>query len=590
MRLYQKGFEQNSLITVVTFVLLYVLAYLSSSKGEVEMMFSLPFVLIFGLIMVGRFLMLQFAKNEHSHILFTRFLIYASALFWSLSYGLELVLSNSFTDEHILLIIFIMGIAAAGAISLSKDHVLTAGFLISLLIPASLFSFFFLQRINLFIGIAFALYFAYLLIYSKKYYVLSQENLIAKKELEGQKIQLEENQEKLTSQNAVLAKALESAKSADKAKSLFLANMSHEIRTPLNGIIGMAHLMKDDIVHEKNKNKLAVIQFSAETLVSLVNDILDFSKIEAGKLELDLDHFNLYEVIHNISSLFQLKAGEKNLTFICNIDPSVPPYIFSDQTRIKQILINLINNAIKFTDKGSVRLNVKMLPPQSDKMLLRFDVIDSGIGINEENQSKIFSSFTQSDASFTRKFGGTGLGLAISKHLVELMGGEIGVISNLGHGSNFWFTIEVLPGKEKVDSIRHFDKNKDLITGLHILLAEDNKVNVMVAQQIIEKAGHLVMVANNGNEAVRLYKNNTFNLVLMDIMMPEMDGLEATRRIREWEQEKGRTPIPIIALTANVIKKDQEKYLAAGMSDFLSKPIHPDVLVEKIQLLLAPSS
>jgi len=586
MRTYQKGFEQNSLVTIVTFIMLYVLAYFSSEEGESKLMFEWPSILIFSTIIFSRFLMYLFAEEKKTHIVISHILVYSTALFWSASYGLELIYSEYFTDQHMLLIIFIMGIGAAGALSLSKDNKLTIGFLFSLLVPAAIFSYLYLHRLNIFIGVAFTMYLAYLVIYAKKYYLIAQESILAKKEIQAQKTELEKNHFALQFQNKRLERTLDKAKSADKAKSLFLANMSHEIRTPLNGIIGMAHIIHQEEKEEKLREKISIIQFSAETLVDLVNDILDFSKIEAGKLEIDLVHFNLYELIKNISSLFDLKAKEKNLKFEYHIDKNVPEYILSDQIRIKQIIINLINNAIKFTNKGGVHLLVKASLQEKAMYKLKFTISDTGIGISEKNQEEIFSSFTQSDASFTRKFGGTGLGLAISKKLARLLKGEIGVESELGKGSDFWFTIVAKVG-EKNDNI---DLRADvpLIRDLSILLAEDNKVNVIVAKQIIINAGHKVLVANNGLEAIELFKKEKFDLILMDIMMPEMDGLTASGLIRMLEKDNNIKPTPIIALTANVVKEDQEKYLAAGMNDFISKPIHPKVLLEKIQHIFLP--
>jgi len=588
MRTYQKGFEQNSLVTISTFIALYCLAFLSVEAGSIKVMFSGPYIITFFIIMGARFFMLQYGKDEKKYLLISRILVYMSALFWSLSYGSELVLSGEFSDSHMLLIIFIMGIAAAGAMGLSKDARLTRGFLISLLLPAAGFSFFFLQRLSSFIGTAFLMYFAYLLLYSKKYYLLSQENLIAKKELEQQKDELERNHHELSSQNSQLSGALSRAKSADKAKSLFLANMSHEIRTPLNGIIGMAHLMQQDEKDNEQKKKISIIQFSAETLVSLVNDILDFSKIEAGKLELDVHHFNLHETIEKIEGLFSLKAGEKNLSFNIKIANNIPVYIISDQIRLKQIIINLINNAIKFTNQGSVSLIIKASKQENGQLKLKFEIKDTGIGISQENQSKIFSPFTQSDASFTRKFGGTGLGLAISRRLVKLLGGKMGVESDLNLGSTFWFTIITQEGEEQIE--KNEILSTETIKGLNILLAEDNKVNVIVAKQIILKAGHQVVIANNGLEAVEMFKKEKFDLILMDIMMPEMDGLTASNLIRSIENESELAFTPIIALTANVIKKDQQKYIEAGMNDFISKPIHPDILLQKIQEIFKNSN
>jgi signal transduction histidine kinase/CheY-like chemotaxis protein len=416
--------------------------------------------------------------------------------------------------------------------------------------------------------------------YSKKYYFISVENLRSKNELEKQKIQLEEQRELLTIQNKQLGDALTKAKSADKAKSLFLANMSHEIRTPLNGIIGMSNLLHDIVETEEQKQKVSVIEYSAETLISLVNDILDFSKIEAGKLELDIDHFNIHELIVKTFNLFTQKTDEKAIFFNYTIADNVPLYIESDQIRIRQILINLINNAVKFTDKGGVQVIVSNISPDESTLLLRIEVIDTGIGISRDNQSQLFSAFTQTDASFTRKFGGTGLGLAISKHLVHLLGGEIGVESEPDIGSNFWFSIAARQGVEPV-KVAEKNRNNDF-RNLNILLVEDNSVNILVASQVIEKAGYSVTVAKNGKEAFESYRNHKFDLILMDIMMPEMDGLQATWLIRQHEAEIGAAAVPIVALTANVVKDDQMKYLQAGMNDFISKPIRPDALIEKI--------
>lgn len=582
MRTYQRGFEQNSIVTIITFILLYIMVWFGIDYKN-NIMFSIPAITIYSVIMIARFLMLQLGREIISHYRITQILVIMSALFWSITYSWGLSQIGS-VEHNLLIIIFLMGIAAAGAIGLSKDNQLTIGFLSSLLIPSSIFSFIYLDKLNVFISLAFAMYFVYLMLYSRKYFFISQENIKSKAGLELQKEQLENSEQLLKIQNQQLGEALDRAKNADKAKSLFLANMSHEIRTPLNGIIGMSHLLQKTKLNEDQNQKVSIIEFSAETLVNLVNDILDFSKIEAGKLELDQDHFQLDHILSNISGLFQEKVKEKGIDFSYKVDQNIPEYLFSDQIRIRQVLINLINNAIKFTEKGSVQIKLKLVDFSGPKFKIKFEIIDTGIGISEENQKKLFSAFTQSDASFTRKFGGTGLGLAISKKLSELMGGEIGVDSTEGKGSTFWFTIWAEEGEEVTVEIPESKKVRS--ENLHILLAEDNKVNVMVAKQIIQNEGHRVLVAKNGMEAVELFQQNDFDLILMDIMMPEMDGLEATWIIRQMEREKRADSIPIIALTANVVKEDQQKYFSAGMNDFLSKPIRPELLIEKIDQLI----
>ena len=487
MRTYQRGFEQNSIITIITFILLYIMVFFALDIPLSHPLFAWPSILIYFLIMGGRFWMLFKGKDLKEHFQITQVLIYGGALFWSLNYSFGLM-NQPGIEDNLLIIIFLMGIGAAGAIGLSKNSKLTIGFLMSLFIPATVFSYIYLEKLNVFISLAFGMYCVYLVFYSNKYYRISQENIVGKLKLQNQKEALEDSQKLLTIQNQQLEKTLSKAKMADKAKSLFLANMSHEIRTPLNGIIGMSHLLKQTEMNVDQYKKVSIIEFSAETLVSLVNDILDFSKIEAGKLELDLDHFNLHEVINNTCELFVDKTKEKALTFNCNISPNVPVFIYSDQIRIKQILINLINNAIKYTDKGQVEVNI-LMEKQSEEgiILLLFEVTDSGIGISKENQEKLFSAFTQSDASFTRKFGGTGLGLAISKKLSVLLGGEIGLESELEHGSRFWFTIKAEKGQEiiRTENLSEHIKTKSL----KILLAEDNKINVMVAKQILRMLG-----------------------------------------------------------------------------------------------------
>ncbi len=584
MRTYQRGFEQNSIITIVTFTLLYVMVWFALKGNSPHIMFSAPFIGFYSLVMLARLVMLQLGKEKREHYHITQFLVYCSALFWSVSYSIGLTQNNSL-EQNLLIIIFIMGIGAAGAIGLSKDLKLTVGFLLSLLAPSSLFSFIYLDSYAIFIGLAFAMYFVYLAFYSRKYYLISVENLKSKNELEKQKVQLEEHKELLTIQNKQLGDALNKAKSADKAKSLFLANMSHEIRTPLNGIIGMSNLLHDIVETEEQKQKVSVIEYSAETLISLVNDILDFSKIEAGKLELDLENFNIQEMLKNTCELFLLKSKEKSVELKYEIADNVPQFVESDQVRIRQILINLINNAVKFTNKGWVLVTMTKDSDRNNELVIKFEILDTGIGISAENQTKLFNAFTQSDASFTRKFGGTGLGLAISKHLAHLLGGEIGVVSELDKGSKFWFTVAAKYGVEPPKSMEN--KPVERIGKLNILLAEDNSVNILVATQVIEKAGYQVSVAKNGKEAFEAYQKGKFDLILMDIMMPEMDGMEATWLIRQYEKEFNLTPVPIIALTANVVKEDQKKYIQAGMDDFISKPIKPDALVEKINQLFS---
>jgi len=375
--------------------------------------------------------------------------------------------------------------------------------------------------------------------------------------------------------NHELINAKTKAENATKAKSIFLANMSHEIRTPLNGIIGVTEIISHMDLSKEQKKYLNIIQISSNSLITIINDILDFSKIESKQVELENIKFNLYDEINEIIKILSYAAKDSYLDLIVNIENDVPKFIIGDSVKLKQILINIINNAIKFTKKGSVKLEVNVEKIVGNKVNIKFQITDTGIGISEAGQKKLFKTFSQAETSTMNKYGGTGLGLSISKSLAKLMNGKIGVISKEGEGSNFWFTAQFeLAKKTKVLKIDTPDKEiLQTEEKLSVLLAEDNIINQKVAMFNLNKMGYDVDVAINGVVAVDKFKNKKFDVILMDIQMPEMDGIQATKVIREIEKQTNvEKKVLIIAMTANAMKGDREYFIKAGMDQYISKP------------------
>lgn len=425
----------------------------------------------------------------------------------------------------------------------------------------------------------------------RKYWTLSTLNPMVDERGELTQIiaiDVDISKQKETEQQLIEAK--QKAEESAKAKEQFLANMSHEIRTPMNAIMGLTQILVDTEMSQDQKQYLSSIKFATDNLLALINDILDLSKIDAGKITFENVNINLHDIVKGLVDSYKIKAEEKKMLLRAALDQKIPKVLLGDPVRLNQILTNLVSNAIKFTKKGEVLITAKLKEKKQENVAVEFSVKDTGIGIPSDKLDKIFENFEQAQSDTTRNFGGTGLGLAISKQLVELQGGKIKVLSEEGKGATFSFSLSFGIASdislEKLKSVEKIETDKEFLVGVKALLVEDNNLNQIVAKKFLNSWGMEVELAENGKVAIEKLEKNDYDIVLMDIQMPEMDGYQTAQHIRKQMKVEQKKNIMILAMTAHAFRGEAEKCIEMGMNGYLSKPLKKEDLFQKIAALV----